>query len=46
MNYGYRLWDPVNHKMIRSKDVIFNEFKVYKRLASDMEVKKTVDRFI
>ena len=24
-DFGYRLWDPVKHKIIRSRDVIFNE---------------------
>lgn len=23
--FGYRLWDPVNRKIIRSRDVVFHE---------------------
>ena len=30
--FGYRLWDFENHKIIRSKDVIFNEKVLYKDL--------------
>ena len=30
--FGYRLWDFENHKIVRSKDVIFNEKVVYKDL--------------
>jgi hypothetical protein len=29
-NFGYRLWDYENHKIIRSRDVIFNEKFIYK----------------
>jgi hypothetical protein len=28
--FGYRLWDYENHKIIRSRDVIFNEKVMYK----------------
>ena len=28
--FGYRLWDFENHKIVRSKDVIFNEKVLYK----------------
>eukprot|EP00253_Pinus_taeda_P023266 PITA_23266 len=30
-DFGYRLWDPVKHKIIRSRDVIFNESEMFKR---------------
>ena len=29
-DFGYRLWDFENHKIIRSRDVIFNEYVMYK----------------
>ena len=29
-DFGYRLWDYVNNKIIRSRDVIFNEKVMYK----------------
>jgi hypothetical protein len=29
-DFGYRLWDYENHKIIRSIDVIFNEKVMYK----------------
>jgi hypothetical protein len=28
-DFGYRLWDYENHKIIRSRDVIFNEKVIY-----------------
>ena len=28
--FGYRLWSYENHKIIRSRDVVFNEIVVYK----------------
>ena len=30
--FGYRLWDFENHKIIRSRDVIFNEKVLYKNI--------------
>ena len=42
---GYRLWDPVKHKIIRSRDVIFNESEMFKRTVGEFEVKKVIDRF-
>ena len=44
--FGYLLWDPVKCRVIRSRDVIFNELEIFKRITSDMEVKKIVDRFV
>lgn len=41
---GYHLWDPVKHKVIRSKGVIFNELKMFKRSTCDTEVKKIINR--
>jgi hypothetical protein len=29
-DFGYHLWDYENHKIIRSRDVIFNEKVMYK----------------
>ena len=43
--FGYRLWDPIKHKIIRSRDVIFNESEMFKRTAGELEVKKVIDRF-
>jgi len=34
---GYRLWDPVNGKIIRSNDVIFDETCMYKEPARQQE---------
>ena len=42
---GYRLWDPVKQKVIRSKDVIFHESNMFKRTIDDVEVKKFFDGF-
>jgi len=42
---GYRLWDPVKHKIIRSRDVISNESEMFKRTVGELEVKKFIDRF-
>ncbi|MDF3681094.1 hypothetical protein P3S38_29395, partial [Enterobacter hormaechei] len=30
--FGYRIWDFENHKILRSRDVIFNEKVLYKDL--------------
>ena len=43
--FGYRLWDPVRHKVIRSSDFIFNELRMFRKSTGDMEVKKIVDKF-
>ena len=43
--FGYRLRDPVKHKAIRSRDVIFNESEMFKRTIGELEVKKVIDRF-
>ena len=46
--FGYadeELWDPVKNKIIRSKDVIFNESELFKRTVGELEVKKIIDRF-
>ena len=29
-DFGYRLWDLKNHKILRSRDVVFNEKVIYK----------------
>ena len=41
-DFGYRLWDPVKHKIIRSRDVIFNELEIFKRTVGELEF---IDRF-
>ena len=38
--FGYRLWDFENHKIIRSRDVIFNEKVLYKDLLQKHEKKE------
>ena len=40
--FGYRLWDFDNHKIIRSRDVIFNEKVLYKDLMQSMRRKKMI----
>ena len=39
---GYRLWDDQNLKIVRSKDVVFNEAILYKDKTSSSEEKKPV----
>jgi len=38
--FGYKLWDDQNRKMIRSRDVVFNEKVMYK----DRNTKKSEQR--
>jgi len=45
-DFGYHLWDPIKHKIVRSGDVIFNKLAMYERHTSDIEVNKIVDMFI
>jgi hypothetical protein len=41
-NFGYHLWDYENHKIIRSRDVVFNENFMYKdQLQGKKQEKKT-----
>lgn len=42
---GYQLWDLVKNKVIWSRDLIFNELDMFKKIVGDMEFKKVVDRF-
>ena len=44
--FGYRWWDPVKSKVIRSRDVIFNELEMFKKPICDMKVKKLTDWFV
>ena len=44
--FGYRLWDLVKHKVIRSKDAIFNVLEMFKKLTGDMEVKKYANMIV
>ena len=39
---GYRLWDVDNHKIIRSRDVVFNEKSMYKDRLQKVEEPKFV----
>ena len=43
--FGYRLWDPVKRKIIRSRNVIFNELEMFKRTVGELEVKKVIEKF-
>lgn len=43
--FGYWLWDLIKHKVIRSRDVIFNELQMFKKSTGDMEVKKIIGKF-
>ena len=38
--FGYRLWDFKNHKIVRNKDVIFNEKVLYKDILQQYEKKE------
>ena len=38
--FGYRLWDFENHKILRIRDVIFNEKVLYKYLLQQHEKKE------
>ena len=40
--FGYCLWDDQNRKIVRSKDVVFNEAILYKDRALKFEGKKPV----
>ena len=42
---GYHLWDLVKKKVIRSRDVVFNESNMFKSTVGDVEVKKILDIF-
>ena len=44
--FGYHLWDLVKHKVIRSKDAIFNTLEMFKKLTGDMEVKKYANMIV
>ena len=35
IGYGYRFWDPENRKILRHKDVVFNEEKIYKDILTE-----------
>ena len=43
--FGYHLWDLVKHKIIRNRDVIFNESEMFNRTKGGLEIKKVIDRF-
>jgi len=38
--YNYQFWDPEDHKILRHKDVIFNEQKMYKDLQTERSTLK------
>ena len=39
--FGYRLWDPVDKKIIRSRDVIFFEDQTIEDIKKKVETKQT-----
>ena len=39
--FGYRLWDPINKKIIRSRDVIFFEDQTIEDINKKVETKQT-----
>ena len=41
--FGYHLLDLIKYKIIRSRDVIFNESEMFKRTVGELEVKKVID---
>ena len=43
-DFGYRLYDYENHKIIRSRDVIFNENALYKNHLQEKELEKRKQR--
>ncbi|KAK0573601.1 hypothetical protein LWI29_010645 [Acer saccharum] len=43
--FGYKLWDDQNRKMIRSRDVVFNEKVMYKDRNTETSEKKEPDYF-
>ena len=43
-DFGYRLWDLKNHKIISSRDVVFNEKVMYKdQLQGNKEEKENIE---
>ena len=43
-DFGYHLWDCENHKIIRSRDVVFNEKVMYKdQLQGKKEEKEKIE---
>ena len=44
--FGYCMWDLAKWKVIRSRDVIFNELEMFNKPTCDMEVNKSNDRFV
>lgn len=40
---GYRLWDPIKRRIIRSRDVIFNEGQMFKNTDKSVEMQKFVE---
>ena len=45
-DFGYRLWDFENHKIIRSRDVIFNEQVMYKDQLQEKKQQKSDTEYI
>jgi hypothetical protein len=39
-SFGYRLWDPETHQVVRSSDVVFNESAMHKSTKRPIEVQR------
>jgi hypothetical protein len=39
-SFGYRLWDPETHQVVRSSDVVFNESAMHKSIERPIEVRR------
>ncbi|WP_165303592.1 reverse transcriptase domain-containing protein, partial [Enterobacter cloacae complex sp. CH23B] len=45
-DFGYRLWNPEDGKILRSRDVIFNEQNMYKDYLERKQTKETGDEYM
>jgi hypothetical protein len=39
-SFSYRLWDPETHQLVRSLDVVFNEFTMHKAIKHPLELRR------
>jgi hypothetical protein len=39
-SFGYRLWDPMTHQVVRSLDMFFNEFVIHKPADRPIELRR------
>ena len=45
-DFGYRLWDPEDGKIFRSRDVIFNEANMYKYYLQRKQTENAGDKYV